>query len=661
MFKKYIKVIVLLLLSFFLMVRCDSKKEDNPPEKTKIKLKANNKFYENLAYYHAPIHYQDVNTSTINGNHGLNGYADFITSVNYDKDWTSINNWDNLAKAKLSDLKAYVYYSVVEAQSFYYIIYAFYHPRDWAAASIDEHENDLEGFLLIVSKNSSDYGQAEAMITVSHKDFYSYKREGSIFTKNKESIDGKITFDESGHHPKTAQQSMGHGLKAWPFYDIKGGDGVVYKPLDNPDDMPGYPQNTNDRDVKYKLVSFFDSNGLWDRRHDKNMFAENGSFYGDNAKDNAANPPWLWDDHNDGSTYAGEIATDPAKLADYYFNGTIFPSNYINNYYQNIIDGKKIDDNNNTDPIVIDKNPFINRIDTTFRKIKLEADFDKFYKSNKYPYPKSGHMQGIQKKRTGNFLISGSSKEKAYILEVDGNYFQIKKLYDITESYEGKKLKHAGGFQIIGDYFVVGVENKKSDGSKVVLYDTNGKRIKYLVTRPGKKDGSGTAGAVGITKLNDGYFLMVVGSWNSDTIDVYKSREKNKPLKDSTFVLVNSWKAKEADKSNWRGQNNKSDKNWGNYQSLNLAQDGTTGEIFLFAFNRSAGRDFLDFYAVNLNTDVKNYFTKRQVKHMKCKKGASFRWSAGIYVKNANNIYVFSTERDFHDKTTINVFRTYYE
>ncbi len=171
--------------------------------------------HASIAYRWAPIHYQDVDQS---GKHSLRGRSDFIAEINFDGDWIMTNNWQN---ADRFSPKAACYYSVVETVTHYFIVYAFFHPRDWSDwGGIFEHENDMEGLLAIVQKDGK-YGQLWAAITVSHLDFYSFIVPGSPFRGGRENIDGKIIMQEyeGQAHPTTMQEANGHGLKAWNGYE----------------------------------------------------------------------------------------------------------------------------------------------------------------------------------------------------------------------------------------------------------------------------------------------------------------------------------------------------------------------------------------------------------------------------------------------------------
>ena len=299
--------------------------------------------FEEIAFHYAPVHYQDTDSSDYP--------SEYITAFDYDSDRISTNNWDNRAGG---EWPATAYYSVVETCTHYHVIYAFYHPRDWSDTIFDqEHENDLEGALLLVRKDGSNFGTLEGMLTVFHTNFFSFTPAGSPLTNGHESIDGSVSFEAHNgvNRPKTVQEAKGHGLKAWPYAsDFNGAanqDGVIYYPTQG---AAEYPSSGNDRNVPYRLVSLNQTNGMWAAAlNDANLsssqaqtFYSWGTFKGDTSGDcgsglkscstNSANTPWGWDDGDDGASYRGEFALDPAALFDYYFDGL---GNYSQKYIHN--------------------------------------------------------------------------------------------------------------------------------------------------------------------------------------------------------------------------------------------------------------------------------------------------------------------------------------
>ncbi len=301
--------------------------------------------HEELAFRHAPVHYQDTDSSDYP--------SDYITAFDFDSDWVATNNWDNRVGGQWP---AAAYYSVVESCSHYFITYAFFHPRDWSDTVFDqEHENDLEGALAVVRKNGSTYGSLEGMITVFHTNFFSFTPAGSPLSNGNESIDGTVSFETHNgvSRARTVQEAKGHGLKAWPYTsDFNGGanqDGIIYYPTQA---AAEFPSSGNDRNVPYRLVNIFGANGMWDHAlNDANLpgsqaatFNSWGTFKGNTSggcgsglkscSSSSANSPWGWDDSDDGASYRGEFALDPAHLVAHYFGGLgTFSQQYLNNRY----------------------------------------------------------------------------------------------------------------------------------------------------------------------------------------------------------------------------------------------------------------------------------------------------------------------------------------
>jgi hypothetical protein len=272
-----------------------------------------------IAHRYAPVHHQSVDRV---GKNGLGGRADFITRVDFDGDWDARNDWENAARFPLPGA---AYHSVVETSTHWFVVYMFFHPRDWGDSVFDtEHENDSEGVLVVISRDGSRFGRLEAAVTVVHGDFYSYVPRRGRWSAGAETVDGVLELDSAaGDRPVTIQEARGHALKAKrrdePF------DGIVY----HPSVVALAPPAPGDRTAHYVLVDVFATRGLWDRRDDPGLFSAPGAFAGDRGGTcgergilctrDAANAPWGWDDGDDGDIRRGEIATDPVKLVTRYF------------------------------------------------------------------------------------------------------------------------------------------------------------------------------------------------------------------------------------------------------------------------------------------------------------------------------------------------------
>ena len=85
-------------------------------------------------------------------------FNDYIVRFDFDGDWNGRNNADNLRDAleKGFDLRAYVYYAAQETDFYYYLHYAYFHPRD--PKPVGGHENDVEGVMVVVQKSDARVG-----------------------------------------------------------------------------------------------------------------------------------------------------------------------------------------------------------------------------------------------------------------------------------------------------------------------------------------------------------------------------------------------------------------------------------------------------------------------------------------------------------------------
>jgi hypothetical protein len=335
----------LFILPVAIFIMGSSCKKDNLPAVTEGMLLIDcgglldtmNQFRKELALNWAPIHHQDVDpTGGVFVDHSLAGKSDYVAAMNFDGDWNALNNWENTAT---DSVKGVGYYTVVESGSHYFITYAFFHPRDWTdlnIGSVGEHENDLEAILTIIAKDSTKFGEMIGGVTVFHNDFYLYATANSGLT---DGADGSIQstpltleVHNGSFHPVTAQEAKGHGMKAWPDISIGGGDGVIYYPYLS---LSEQPTDIYDNHVGYTLVDMFASNEIWDQRDTPYFFNISDQILGDNGS--GANPPWRWDDWNDGDNPMGEIATDPIRLVNNYFgNLGSFDTTYVFNVYQGI-------------------------------------------------------------------------------------------------------------------------------------------------------------------------------------------------------------------------------------------------------------------------------------------------------------------------------------
>ena len=298
----------------------------------------------------APIFFQAL---------GDNPRSDYITNFDFDGDWRGDNNWENVDNKKFS-LRAYVYYSVSETQTHYFIHYAVFHPRDYKGGAkkgvlfselIKEgvkiaskgneptglmaeagvaHENDLEGALVVVDKKTSSNNDdvVAYLETLHHNNFSAYlpaSAENPAFK----------TFKTEGQNVLLYIEPKGHGIEA--YAEQKNAEFVIYKF----GGKAGDPTKANGGRVDYELVPI--QTTLWTRAKSAKQNAtfgkmidygsvsidvmQNGksvakkftlgslasAFDGDTGGKNMARPPWAWFDNDRRSEQLGLWFFDPAK------------------------------------------------------------------------------------------------------------------------------------------------------------------------------------------------------------------------------------------------------------------------------------------------------------------------------------------------------------
>jgi len=181
-----------------------------------------------IAARFAPVFYQALGDKPRN---------DYITNFDFDGDWRGDNNWNN-AGNKEFPLKAFVYYSVAETSTHFFVHYAVFHPRDYKGGEkkgallsqliregtkrggkydptglADDatlaHENDMEGALVVVKRNGNDLAEAQVVFaeTLHHNKFTRYQTG--------DPQEGLATVKLEGQRPVFYIEPKGHGIEAF--------------------------------------------------------------------------------------------------------------------------------------------------------------------------------------------------------------------------------------------------------------------------------------------------------------------------------------------------------------------------------------------------------------------------------------------------------------
>ena len=287
-----------------------------------------------------------------------------------------------------------------------------------------------------------------------------------------------------------------------------------------------------------------------------------------------------------------------------------------------------------TNPVVDDVRAALNSISLTPRELLC--------KQRDFIIPAGGHFQGIQQAQIGGDLfaiISGSSDTDSYLVlaALEDSTVQPVSLKRLL----GRPFKHAGGFQVRGDYLAVGIEdNDAKNSSKIWILELSqllgSERPRPIVEieRRGEYKRA-TAGAVGLAKLG-GRHLLLVATWDSATIDIYTSNGKTFGDAAFEFRLRETWDADKADRSNW------SDQHYAAYQNINLVVD-RKDRVFTVAFAKTGDSDIADIFELKLEEAVPT--TKRLQKSGRrifdCRR-TDFRSGSGLAITDSEELLILS-------------------
>lgn len=304
---------------------------------------------------------------------------DYITNFDFDGDWRGDNNWAN-ASDKRFPLRGWIYYSVRETASHYFVHYAAFHPRDYKggagkgrllskavrvatkpAASIDPtgraaeavfaHENDLEGCLVVIAKHGDDPKDGNVLFveTLSHNTFLKY-------STGPDKPQGVGTVSLHGRRPQLYVEAKGHGIEALDAAGSTRKDpvkiytftGQAEDPLDDDDrnGPTGYdlvpiettlwteaqrgltPAYGEVEDYGLLLVDEFRDGSI----HEKEwrIGTIGSAFRGTVGGANLARPPWAWFDGKNKDQQTGHWYFDPARVIRRDFDlGAAFSTAYL--------------------------------------------------------------------------------------------------------------------------------------------------------------------------------------------------------------------------------------------------------------------------------------------------------------------------------------------
>jgi len=283
--------------------------------------------------------------------------ADYLARFDFDDNWRGDDNWRH---ADTGSSQAFVYYSVTETETHWFLLYNLIHPRDYSDRCVAGtcHENDSEGLVLTVAKDGSARGRLLAMETLAHNNVYSFRADARV-QGNTHDLDGELELAD-GSHPVVFVESGGHGIYGttsnYSRYrhsreTFSGGTGVTYVYKGRAES----PRHPNDRNGGYELLSA--RLHFWNRAHPggrgEKAFDDYftyqpfggrppaqyarlaGAFYGREQAENSAKPFWGWHDERslrEKTVARGQWGLDPAYAGA---QNLRFPNPYSLNYVYN--------------------------------------------------------------------------------------------------------------------------------------------------------------------------------------------------------------------------------------------------------------------------------------------------------------------------------------
>lgn len=299
-----------------------------------------------------------------------------------------------------------------------------------------------------------------------------------------------------------------------------------------------------------------------------------------------------------------------------------------------------------------DKNPTTTDIPKALENVRVERTKVPFRNPDFEIRNEGGHLQGVQYYTNGTkeyIIVSGSSDSSSYYAMIDiSDSVQKMVRYNVLMQ---TPYDHAGGFQVIGDFLVIGVEdNLDKNTSKILFYNISNPGVSDVepvitINRDGEFK-SKTAGAVGIT-FYDTQHLLAVATWDANTIDFYWSNAK--PLSDPAckFELIQTWTPTKGEKDEWV------DKWWRSYQGINLFT-GADGKMYMLAFFRSKDGNFVDLFELSFSQETLKFTLKKTAsKQFYVADGNHFRNGGGVRLVGPDELNIYTIPKNIGKKKTV--------
>ena len=307
---------------------------------------------------------------------------DYPTNFDYDGDWIGTNNWAHAEDPKYKHW-GYIYYSAEESESYYFLHYAVFHPRDWSLVQksydglldtiqaiykdqIDKHsrdqvefnhENDLEGVLVIVDKRTDGGPQVVAAESIAHDHMLAAiteRAEGLHVTVHRDSFELRL----DGERPLFYVESQKHGIHPYEGQQATADEPIIVMRYGKPTEF----HQVKDGQATYELISiaktFFTRATQTKEVNDTfgtvvdygdafcqiagaqkpacNIGKIGVALHGEVARPNAAQAPWGWVDLDDKELPFGSFFFDPLTILRRHFGQHELNERYLYEPYLGI-------------------------------------------------------------------------------------------------------------------------------------------------------------------------------------------------------------------------------------------------------------------------------------------------------------------------------------
>lgn len=308
--------------------------------------------------------------------------------------------------------------------------------------------------------------------------------------------------------------------------------------------------------------------------------------------------------------------------------------------------------------VVADETRVLSNVEAAFAEASNTGALQTFPRGRLDVFP-GGHIQGIQLQRDigrNRFLafLSHDSQSQAYVVVASfaQPWGQPGELLHVHRFSEGR-LRHAGGFQLLGNLLAIGLEDNRSrDRSEIQFWNaanpTDWQQLNHLTIKRTGEPKDKTAGAVAIARQAD-HVVVAVANWDSRAIDFYRSSMLNLTDDHCRFEVLGRWAVHGAETSSWQP-----DQRFGSYQAVNLITQ-SDGALYLLGFHQgSARRNFVDLYAVDLSVATRSSLRKVAAKQITLSDDTHFKYGGGVTL-HREQMWFLSTERTMNETVRINV------